>query len=348
MRSEMRRIKHERKARVRKRSMSEVEDVKLNAFINLLFPLRKRRFGVKSIFLLSFVFLFFFNLNAQIQTDEEPRRLYYHMTQRVKRVRDMRDMRDVCHLDKFLMGKRRISGNFSYNTGRVLMDDGIRKYPEYRSAIGYFTRIRFFEEFSFNTIFYTNFNKRANAKWVADFNYAIGRYNWRARRFNFGYENYINNKYNDDWKTLGEKFLQGYYFISYNQTPKKLNKLIRIDSTTSLRIIYFARYSLKYVDEKDVLHGGFITGKPSAGLAIRFTMFWNIYVEGAVYAYEPNKKMAWDPDYTYGLGYFDWRAFRLSLTYGNWAVNRFPWNKKTYPGYGFVDGNFRIVANWAW
>ena len=232
---------------------------------------------------------------------------------------------------------------------RVLIDDGAQKHPEYRSAIGYFTRIRFFEEFSFNTIFYSNFNSRANARWIADFNYAIGRYNWRAKRINFGYENYTNNKYTDSWRVLGEKFMEGYYFISYNHVPKKINAAIRIDSTTSLRFIYFARYAIKYRDEFDVLHGGLLSGKPTGGAAIRFTIFWNFYIESALYVYaHPSRKQPWDPDYTYGFGYFDWRAFRISLTYGNWAVNRFPWNKQHYSSYSFVDGNFRIVANWAW
>ncbi|MFL5752299.1 MAG: hypothetical protein ACJ76F_02745, partial [Bacteroidia bacterium] len=60
------------------------------------------------------------------------------------------------------------------------------------------------------------------------------------------------------------------------------------------------------------------------------------------------KKLPWDPDYSYGFGYFDWRNFRISLTYGNWAINRLPWNRNYYPHYGFWDGNFRIVGNWIW
>jgi hypothetical protein len=58
--------------------------------------------------------------------------------------------------------------------------------------------------------------------------------------------------------------------------------------------------------------------------------------------------MPWDPDYTYGFGYFDWRSFRLSLTYGNWAINRWPGRKKVFEEYGFLDGQFRVIANWIW
>jgi hypothetical protein len=288
-------------------------------------------------------------MNAQIVIDEEPKRLYYEMTGRVKKVKDMKDFRDVFHYNHLLMGKRRILGNISYNTGRVVIDDGRELHDEMRSALGFFTRIRFVEEFSFNSTFYKDFNPRATARWVSDYTYSIGRYNWRPGKFNYGYENYLNNKYTDDLNKFGEHFLEGYYFVSYNHYPRKLNRIITIDSTTSLRLIYFARYSIKYRDPNDVLHGGLVNGKPTFGAAMRFTMFWNIYVEGALYGYpDPSQKQPWDPDYSYGFGYFDWRAFRLSLTYGNWAVNRFPWNKTFYKRYGFLDGNFKIVASWSW
>jgi hypothetical protein len=287
-------------------------------------------------------------MQSQIRLDEEPTRLYYNRTQRVKRFRDMKDMRDVCHVDKFMMGKRRFSGSFSYNFGRVLVDDGLKIHNEYRSAIAYFVRYRFFEEFCLNATLYTNFNRQANANWIGDYSFSVGRYNWRSRRLNFGYEDYGNHKYYDNFKTFANKFLEGYFYASYNHAPKKLNKWIRIDSTTSLRFVYFSRYSVNFRDENEQYRGGFFNGKPTGGISMRFTMFLNIYVESAVYLYLPGRKQPWDPDYTYGFGYFDWRAFRVSFTYGNWAINRFPWNKTKYGRYGFMDGNFRVVANWMW
>lgn len=287
---------------------------------------------------------------SQIILDEDPNRRYYNRTKRVTNFWEMQNMRDVTHKDKWLMGKNRISGNLSWNTQRVLIDDGRTYHSEIRNALGFFTRIRFFEEFSFNSTFYADFNRRAAARWIADFTYSIGRYNWRSKRFNFGYENYTNNKYTDSWQVLGKKFLEGYYFVSYNLYSDSLDRKIRIDSTTSLRFTFFTRYSVHYRDEYEVTHGSLFNGKPVGGIACRFTIFRGIYVEGALYVYDERsgKKQPWDPDYSYGFGYFDWRAFRISLTYGNWAVNRFPWNKQYYPHYGFWDGNFRIAANWVW
>jgi hypothetical protein len=288
---------------------------------------------------------------AQIVINEEPKRLYYDFAiKRITKFKEMNNFRDVFHMNKFLLGKNRISGNISYNTGRILISDGIETKAEYRQALAFFTKIRFFEEFSFNTTFFIDFNKRATARWISDYSYTIGRYNWRPNKFNYGYENYLNNKYSDDISTVGEKFLEGYYFLSYSHNlPEKMTKAISLDGTTNLKFIYFTRYAIKYRDEFNETHGGLANGKSTFGVAMRYTIYKNIYVESAVYYYaEPFKRQPWDPDFTYGFGYFDWRSFRLSLTYGNWAINRFPGEKTAYPSYGFIDGQFRFIANWIW
>lgn len=305
-------------------------------------------------FYLLLFFSVFFQLKylvGQIRVEEELKMLYWERTHGPVKLKNAKDFRDVFHKDRYLMGKKRISGNISYNTGRVMVDDGEKIHNEYRNAIGFFTRIRFFEEFSFNTIFYKDFNRKAATRWISDYSYSIGRYNWRANKFNYGYENYINNKYSDNLKTFKEKFLEGYYFLSFNQNlSEDLTKKIKLDSTTSVKVTYFTRYSIKYRDENEVTHGSLLNGKPTLGASLRATLFRNIYVESAVYFYfnPAIQKQPWDPDYTYGFGYFDWRSFRCSVTYGNWAINRFPWNKSGYPKYGFLDGQFRFIVNYIW
>lgn len=324
-----------------------------------------------SCFKLKIFLLFFFsisveltNLFAQIVIEEEGKRLYYDRTQRITKFTDMKDMRDVLHKDKLLLGKNRIMGNISYNTGRVLLGDDLQNngngngknvdnkpHYEIRSALGFYTRIRFLEEFSFNSTFYVDYNKEASARWISNYTYSIGRYNWRPNKFNYGYENYLNNRYSDNLHRMGEKFLEGYYFVSYSHNLSEKQTLkIKFDESTTIKFTYFARYSIKYRDGNEIIHGGITSGKYTMGGGFRYTILKKIYIESAFYFYPEDKlkKQPWDPDFTYGFGYFDWRSFRFSITYGNWAVNRFPWNKKFYPHYGFQDGNFRIAANWIW
>jgi hypothetical protein len=306
-----------------------------------------------TIFLLFFLLAFVHvnRISAQIfQVEEEPKRLYYERLKRVDNFWDMKDMRDVTHKDRFLMGKNRISGNISYNAQRIVLDDGKELHNEMRSALGFSTRIRFFEQFSFNTTFYYDFNPRAAARWTSNYTYSIARYSWKPNKFNYGYENYLNNRYKDNITEFGNKFLEGYYFLSFGHNLfDTLPKFLNFDATSSIKITYFSRYAIKYRDKFDGIHGGLTSGKIILGAGFRYTFVKNLYIESALYFYpEQYKKQPWDPDYSYGFGYFDYRAFRISVSYGNWAVNRFPWNKQEYARYGFLDGNFRISANWSW
>jgi hypothetical protein len=315
--------------------------------------MRQKRILAKTITTIFLVACFnITSYRAQILIEEEPERLYYEWTQkRVTNFWEMKNFRDVFHKNKFLLGKNRIMGNIAYNTGRVIItDEKLQTHDEYRSAISFATRIRFLEQFSFNTNFYIDFNKKANARWISEFTYSVARYHWKPNRFNYGYENYLDNRYSDNISELGQKFLEGYYFVSYTHLlPENMRKTIKIDNSTMFKLMYFARYAIKYRDALNRRHGGLEGGKFTIGAAARYSILMNIYVEGAVYYYpEQYKQMPWDPDYTYGFGYFNYHSFRISLTYGNWAVNRWPGRKKAFPEYGFLDGQFRFVINWIW
>lgn len=305
--------------------------------------------GLRLDLLFCFLIVNLFQLKAQIIVDETPKDRYYMRKARVTNFWQMKDFRDVFHVDKYLLGRQRFSGNIGYNWQRVLVaDDGKHVKYEYRSAMSFFLRWRFYEEFSLNTTFYADFNKKAAARWVSDFTYSIGRYQWRPHKINFGYENYQNNKYNDNLDALAEKFMEGYLFVSYNVwLPDVINRMIRIDSTSGLRISPLLRMAPRYRDELEKVH---YDGKPQAGITARWIMFWNIYIEGGAYYYFTPyfRQLPWDPDFTYGFGYFDYRSFRFSLTYGNWAVNRWPGKARELKHYGFLDGNFRLIFNWQW
>jgi hypothetical protein len=294
------------------------------------------------------LFLLSLSLPAQIVDNTGPQDKYYMRKQRVTNFWDMKDFRDVFYVDKYLMGRKRFSGHLAYNWQRVLIAEFPELHYEYRSALSFMLKYRIFEEISFDTDFYFDFNKAAAARWISDFTYSIARRNWRSNKINFGYENYQDNQYTDNLDRLAQKFMEGYYFVSYNlPIPDSLSKKMRIDSTTNYKVSVFGRFGFRYRDQNEKIH---YEGKPVAGINARVTLFWNIYVEGGLYYYFTPKfrQLPWDPDYTYGFGYFDYRAFRISITYGNWAVNRFPGKATYYPHYGFLDGNFKVMINWEW
>ena len=124
---------------------------------------------------------------------------------------------------------------------------------------------------------------------------------------------------------------------------------IRIDSTSNIRFNYFVRHAIKYKDQFENIYGG--NGRTTFGVSANYMIARSIYIESAVYFYlnAAQVKQPWDPDFSYGFGYFDYRPFRFSLTYGNWVINRFPWNPASnYTYYGLLDGNLRLIFNYSW
>src|SRR3989304_5243804 len=102
----------------------------------------KRKAGILLIF---FPLLLLLNKMAgQIVVEEELKMLYWEHTHGPIKLKDTKNFRDVFHKDRYLLGKNRIGGSFSYNTGRVLIEDKDNVYHyEVRNALGIFTRIRF-------------------------------------------------------------------------------------------------------------------------------------------------------------------------------------------------------------
>lgn len=289
---------------------------------------------------------------AQLVIDEIPRGMYYDRTARVRKFKDMKNMRDVFHYDGLLMGRNRITGSIANNFGRIILSENGKETKRFRSAMSYFIRFRFFEEYSINLTFFHDLNRRAIAPWSPNFNYAIGRYQWRSKKFNYGYENYQPTRFNDPQDKLLSKLLSGYYFISYSHLmPDSLRKYIAIDSLSNIKFTWFARYYLYHQGQGSELQGGtFNSSKPIVGMAWRYLMGGRkFYVEFSPLFYlKPENQQPWDPDFTYGFGYFDYRAFRVSASYGNYNVNRWPWNKQTLVKNSFWDGNFKVSFNWVW
>jgi hypothetical protein len=297
-----------------------------------------------------FSFLFFtLHLPAFSQIillNEMPRPLYYERMHRITKAKDWKCVGDIIHSDKLLMRYDIFSGNISHNAGRIIISE-VDEYYEVRQATSFFLRTRIVEHFYVNLTFFHDWNKNARADWISDYTYGFGRYSWVPRTWSYGYENYAPNKYSDSPREFLQNMLLGNFFLSYNHNfAQRLMEKFHVGNA-SFSLIPFVRYSFSFIDANHRIRRGL--GRPNMGLAARYNIWRNLYAESAVYAYiSPNHKQPWDPDYTYGFGWFDWRPFRLSVTYGNWIINRFPWNENPYPKHGFWDGNFRVVFNWAW
>lgn len=269
---------------------------------------------------------------------------------------------DVFGTRKALMGKNVFSGSVGHSMGRLVYIDEVDGGEKMIFRNSFFANLqaRIYKELIFTTSLFAFYNQdiNTNVPWIADYFYGLKWFNWRPKTFSYGYENYVDNKYDRPDK-FGKLFLQGFYFVSWNHNlPQKWIDAIRLDESTNFNITYMARYFVQYRDTANVIHGlgkgGW--GKAQVGVSMRYTIWKRIYIEAAAfyYPYDYNggevTQVTWDPDFTYGFGYFDYRAFRFSITYGNWVMNRFPFNPPdgTPPTYGILDGDLRFTFNWAW
>lgn len=240
------------------------------------------------------------------------------------------------------------SGNIGFQCGGlVYYDNATADYRRrFRGSMAGTFNVHIYKELVLSTTFFYNINTKSQPPlpiWLSDMFYSLKWANWRPYTFSFGYENYADNRYNEPIRKWGEKFLQGYVFVSFNANlPKKWVNKFRLDKSTNFVFVPSIRYFPSYRNNNnDILYN-----KLQFGVSARYTIWFRLYLEAGVYAYPiPNTRMPWDPDFTYGFGYFDYRKWRVSITYGNWIANRFNF-KKEIPKYNFWDGNFSVLFNY--
>ncbi|MEX2590884.1 MAG: hypothetical protein WD334_11825, partial [Chitinophagales bacterium] len=159
------------------------------------------------------------------------------------------------------------------------------------------------------------------------------------------------NKWDGFFEDFFTNFKRGYLFVSFNyflETPKDKKHLKPLfwDETSRFVITPLIRIHPEYQDNMNELGGYF---KPILGTTLRYVIIKNIYLETGLFYYPIQKtKLMWDPDFTYGFGISDWRAFKVNFTYGNWIANRFPWNDKEMDYYNFLNGEFTLYLTYSW
>jgi hypothetical protein len=177
-----------------------------------------------------------------------------------------------------------------------------------------------------------SFNRYADqahrAPWNPDFTYVFGYDDWHPYTFSFTYANYGGNRLFPD-RTKREKFTnfeQGGFTLGYKfPLPPIIDRFIAVhQNPTGFNVGYtvIPRYTnLKSNSDQ--------TWKHRASLSFRYPIYKFWYATATVNYYPvPEHQQPWDPDYTYGFGFFDWHPGKLSIQYNNYSGNRFPWRKR--------------------
>ncbi|MBI3248278.1 MAG: hypothetical protein HYZ50_17365 [Deltaproteobacteria bacterium] len=200
-----------------------------------------------------------------------------------------------------------------------------------------------------NVTYYHYFDENRKASWNPDFSYVFGYDDWHPYTFSLVYSNYGGNRLNPD-RDKKEKFTrieEGVISLGWKyRTPRFLEYLFIVHESGgmggSINYNVVPRYSdLATLSKKQ--------WKQTVSASLKYAIYKNFYLNVTFIAYPfPKQQQPWDPDFTYGFGYFDWHPGSVSVQYNNYSGNRFPWKQKA-PGTGlFTTGGFTISWSWAW
>ncbi len=190
-------------------------------------------------------------------------------------------------------------------------------------------------------------NKDLKAPWNPDFTYVFGYNDWHPYTVSLTYANYGGNRLKPN-RSKGEKytrFLEGAFSLGWKfPMPDVLENLFIVHETGGIghSINYtlvptysdLASLSKKHFKQKFIFSTKYIIYK-----------WW--YANLSIHWYPiSSQQQPWDPDFTYGFGYFDWHPFTISVQYNNYSGNRFPWKKQPSTSGKFNNGSFSISSSW--
>ena len=183
--------------------------------------------------------------------------------------------------------------------------------------------------------------------WNPDFTYVFGYDDWRPYTLSLVYSNYGGNRWRPD-AAAGERrtrFREGGLSLGWKfLLPPRLESLL-VNPGGSLGCATSLNDSPDYTD---LASGGLRHDKTSLSVGCKYSPvgWWYVNFKANYYP-RPAQQQPWDPDFTYGFGYFDWHPGTISVQYNNYSGNRFPGRR---PGAGtgrLQDGSLTISTSWA-
>ena len=196
--------------------------------------------------------------------------------------------------------------------------------------------------------FYRYFDEEKKASWNPDFTYSFGYDDWHPGTFSLTYANYGGNRIKPD-RSQGESVThveEGTITVAYKiPIPISFEAFFVPHPDNRLSAAVAAHLTPRYQQASSTERGDWKKSL-SANFRYRFYRWW--YAEASAHYYpEQGQQQPWDPDYTYGFGFFDWHPGTVSIRYSNFAANRFPGHDSS-TGTSWRDGGLTIAWSHAW
>lgn len=205
-----------------------------------------------------------------------------------------------------------------------------------------------------NITFYRYLIGDRQRPWNPDFTYSFGYDDWHPNTFTLIYGNYGGNRLSPERGRLIEgqreertRFSQGLWSLGYKfAMPDLLKPVLLFDDTHQLGCIAGANFTRRYTDLKTL---SIRSAKKTLSLGCRYSTPSNLYINVTAFYYpDRTQQQPWDPDFTYGFGYFDYRPGTVTVQYNNYSGNRYP-SHDLSPNQGrFRNGSISISWSTAW
>jgi hypothetical protein len=201
----------------------------------------------------------------------------------------------------------------------------------------------------FSTTLYKYLDEHQQASWNPDFTYSFGYNDWHPYTLSLVYANYGGNRFRPEGR-LGEKFTrfeEGTWSLGWKlPQPSFMKEALMVHSTSAIDCATNVNATPRYVD---LASGTRKNWKQSFSLGCKYTIYKWWYINFILYYYpDIGQQQPWDPDFTYGIGYFDWHPGTISVQYNNYSGNRFPGREKSPDTGRFKDGSITILWSWTW
>jgi len=191
-------------------------------------------------------------------------------------------------------------------------------------------------------------NSELQKPWNPDFVYTFGYSDWRPYTLSLVYANYGGNRLNPD-RASGEKatiFKQGSWSLGWKfPVPKRYSKYVTLTENGRIGCNIGLSFVPEFFDAKT---SKLRTWKKTASFGCKYTIIGPWYVNlTAFYYLDKSQQQPWNPDYTYGFGYFDWRPGTITVQYNNYSGNRWSGRERANGTGLFKSGGLSIAWSWS-
>jgi len=177
-----------------------------------------------------------------------------------------------------------------------------------------------------NITAYKYLDNKYKAPWHPEFSYRFGYDDWHPYTFSLVYGNYGGNRIFPD-ESKGEEwthFNQGTISLGWKFIePKALAKIFLFDSSETINHSINFNLTPRYTDASGQVLKKW---KQSVSFGTNYPVYDWFYWNFTLFYYpDPAQQQPWDPDFTYGFGYFDWHRGSVNVQNSKYTDNRLPW-----------------------